>query len=120
MNSLMEQIDLIEDENVEEALVMEEDEMTYENLSTLADVSVGMAPAAIEALKEREHTEDDGLEACCICMCEYDHGENLKELPCGHCFHTECIAEWLRQHTVCPTCKTPVPGETRTVTPERR
>jgi len=119
MAGLISQIDLIEDENVEEALVMEEDDMTYENLSNLADVSVGLTPAAVEAIASVVHVEGDELEACCICMCEYDLSEKVKKLGCGHCFHQDCIGEWLHRHTVCPTCKTAVPGETRQVSPER-
>jgi len=40
----------------------------------------------IEDLKEKE---------CCICMEAYVVGDSIKELPCGHVFHENCITTWL-------------------------
>lgn len=31
---------------------------------------------------------------CCICLAEYELGEDITELQCGHVFHHECTAEW--------------------------
>jgi hypothetical protein len=49
--------------------------------------------------------EGDG-ERCAICMCSFEVGEGVKELPrCQHCFHTECIVQWLSTaSTKCPLC----------------
>jgi len=42
--------------------------------------------------------------ACCICLCEYEDGEKLMELPCGHSYHSECISSWCDNHVRCPLC----------------
>lgn len=49
--------------------------------------------------------------SCSICICEYEHGEELRLLPkCGHIFHTECIMPWLTQKkNACPLCQKEVP-----------
>lgn len=49
--------------------------------------------------------EGDG-ERCAICMCSFEVGEGVKELPrCQHCFHAECIVQWLSTaSTKCPLC----------------
>jgi hypothetical protein len=26
-------------------------------------------------------------------------------LPCGHCFHAECIGAWLQREARCPLCR---------------
>ncbi|XP_020081204.1 E3 ubiquitin-protein ligase At1g12760-like isoform X2 [Ananas comosus] len=42
---------------------------------------------------------------CCICLCPYDDGAELRELPCGHHFHCACIDKWLHINATCPLCK---------------
>ncbi|CAE7324585.1 RNF43 [Symbiodinium sp. CCMP2456] len=39
---------------------------------------------------------------CVICIAEFEPGETLSRLPCGHAFHRECVGEWLHQHAKCP------------------
>ena len=44
---------------------------------------------------------------CSICLSEYRTKETLKMIPeCQHCFHAECIDEWLRLKASCPVCRT--------------
>ncbi|CAA3001939.1 E3 ubiquitin- ligase At1g63170-like [Olea europaea subsp. europaea] len=42
---------------------------------------------------------------CCICLCAYDDGTELRELPCHHHFHCTCIDKWLCINATCPLCK---------------
>jgi hypothetical protein len=42
--------------------------------------------------------------SCCICLCEYEEGEVLNQLDCGHVYHQECIHSWCQHHTRCPLC----------------
>ncbi|KAL8541233.1 hypothetical protein ACS0TY_002477 [Phlomoides rotata] len=42
---------------------------------------------------------------CCICLCAYDDGTELRELPCTHHFHSACIDKWLYMNATCPLCK---------------
>jgi hypothetical protein len=41
---------------------------------------------------------------CAICLCEFEVGESLRKLPCGHHFHQPCADEWLRRNMRCPLC----------------
>jgi len=44
--------------------------------------------------------------ACAICIEDYTLGEKLKQLPCGHTFHQDCLIPWLTErHASCPLCK---------------
>lgn len=39
---------------------------------------------------------------CSICLVDFETGDELRELPCRHIFHTDCIDLWLREHRNCP------------------
>ncbi|GKC13296.1 putative RING-H2 finger protein ATL21A [Tanacetum coccineum] len=47
---------------------------------------------------------DDAV--CPICLSEYDVKETVRCIPeCLHCFHAECIDEWLKMNGTCPICR---------------
>jgi len=50
--------------------------------------------------------------SCSICLEDFEVGEKLRSLPCGHYFHSHCIGPWLteRQPT-CPLCKANVKAD---------
>ncbi|XP_059311115.1 putative RING-H2 finger protein ATL21A [Lycium ferocissimum] len=49
---------------------------------------------------------------CPICLGEYHAKEIVRSIPeCEHCFHAECIDEWLKINGTCPVCRnTPSPA----------
>ena len=57
--------------------------------------------------KEMNHTEV----RCQVCQCEYEDQEELRRLPCGHCFHTECVDQWLKTQDTCCFCKKSILSE---------
>lgn len=57
-----------------------------------------------------EYTFDDdsttGDNVCPICLCGYKKGDMLVvSNHCTHCFHKDCILEWLEKHDDCPICR---------------
>ena len=55
-------------------------------------------------------TEEAEKAECALCLSEYQDGESLRHLPCGHRYHLLCIDAWLldrqRMKTrTCPLCK---------------
>ncbi|KAK1572025.1 hypothetical protein Q3G72_026450 [Acer saccharum] len=52
---------------------------------------------------------------CSICLCEYKVNDTVRCVPdCNHCFHIDCVDEWLRMCATCPLCRsspapTPLP-----------
>lgn len=42
---------------------------------------------------------------CSICLDDYEEGDQLLQLTCGHVFHRPCIDLWLKSHRVCPCCR---------------
>ena len=45
------------------------------------------------------------LQVCCICLAKYANNDDLRELPCSHFFHKECVDKWLKINALCPLCK---------------
>ncbi|KAL0697123.1 hypothetical protein Bca4012_064303 [Brassica carinata] len=91
------------------------DSMSYEELLSLGerigDVCTGLNEGTISnRLKQRKYSSDircpQEIEPCCICQEEYNEGEELGMLECGHGFHSQCIKEWLKRKNLCPICKT--------------
>lgn len=48
------------------------------------------------------------MQACCICLAKYENNDELRELPCSHLFHRECVDKWLKINALCPLCKNEV------------
>ena len=42
---------------------------------------------------------------CLICQFDYEENEEIRRLPCGHCFHMSCVDMWLQQRDLCPYCR---------------
>jgi hypothetical protein len=46
-----------------------------------------------------------------VCLCEIEN--RGRKLPCGHCFHSQCILDWWthtpRAVLACPICKQQLP-----------
>lgn len=61
----------------------------------------GLLAAGTE--NERAISGEDAV--CCICLAKYTDNDLLRELPCTHFFHTECVDRWLKINASCPLCK---------------
>ncbi|XP_042010289.1 probable E3 ubiquitin-protein ligase RHG1A isoform X1 [Salvia splendens] len=90
------------------------DNMSYEELLALGerigDVSMGLNEETIMArLKQRKYgdrrADQAETEPCSICREEYNDGEDLGTLECGHDFHRDCVKQWLTHKNLCPICK---------------
>ena len=50
----------------------------------------------------RWYVQDD----CPICLSNFEDGDRVRVLPCGHIFHQDEIDDWLTgTRRLCPTCK---------------
>ncbi|CAA0412082.1 unnamed protein product [Arabidopsis thaliana] len=65
------------------------------------------AKSAIEALETFEVSSSEGemVMVCAVCKDGMVMGETGKKLPCGHCYHGDCIVPWLGTRNSCPVCR---------------
>ncbi|KAL0428741.1 UNVERIFIED_CONTAM: putative RING-H2 finger protein ATL21A [Sesamum radiatum] len=85
--------------------------------STIAPAQPGTSPAAglddssIETYRKiilgesRRLPGPNGV-TCPICLADYHPNDTIRCIPeCEHCFHSDCIDEWLRMQNTCPVCR---------------
>lgn len=69
---------------------------------------LGATEKTISKLPLEEHPYEqlllEGQTSCAVCLCEFEGGEMLRRLPCGHKFHSPCVDAWLRRNKRCPLC----------------
>ncbi|XP_031488391.1 E3 ubiquitin-protein ligase At1g63170 isoform X1 [Nymphaea colorata] len=80
-----------------------------------SDSSVDGGVIGVGTEWERLISAEDAV--CCICLAKYVDNDELRELPCTHLFHSECVDKWLKINALCPLCKHEV-GENLRATSE--
>ncbi|XP_017570865.1 E3 ubiquitin-protein ligase RNF115 isoform X1 [Pygocentrus nattereri] len=78
--------------------------------------SAGPPPAEKEMISSLPTVHVSSEQAACrlecpVCREEYSVGESVRQLPCLHCFHSDCIVPWLQLHDTCPVCRKSLNGE---------
>lgn len=68
-----------------------------EPTSGMIVVKDNMETVELDNSRSTDHT-------CVFCISEYQPGEMLRELPCRHWFHRDCIDVWLQGNIHCPVC----------------
>ncbi len=61
-----------------------------------------------ESVGSATTAEDDDYQhgkCCAICIDSFGNGDIVRELPCSHEFHADCVDQWLKTTPLCPMCK---------------
>ena len=81
----------------------------HEQLMELQDVEIGADEETIKGhtVEEKFSGETDGGEVptCTVCMSEFEVGDDVRKLKCGHRYHAACVDQWLKINKTCPMCK---------------
>mmetsp|Transcript_3424 Transcript_3424/g.5073 ORF Transcript_3424/g.5073 Transcript_3424/m.5073 type:complete len:323 (-) Transcript_3424:92-1060(-) len=81
----------------------------YSPLAVRDDQKIEVAHEIVnEEYVKRSTTCTEANSECAICLCAYDDDDTVMfSKYCTHCFHKECILEWLQNNDVCPCCRCP-------------
>ncbi|XP_052206002.1 E3 ubiquitin-protein ligase RING1-like [Diospyros lotus] len=77
----------------------------------------GTPPAAKSAIKALPRvTVDDellssDLAQCAVCKDDFERDMEVKQMPCKHVYHPDCIVPWLELHNSCPVCRYELPTD---------
>ncbi|KAL3929348.1 MAG: hypothetical protein SGBAC_012248 [Bacillariaceae sp.] len=83
-----------------------------ERWQQVAQGKISQLPAfKFDPTKARGFDENDCRVKCLVCQFSYEEGEELRQLPCSHCFHSECVDQWLQSKDCCPYCRTTITKE---------
>lgn len=79
----------------------------FDSMKHDSHVAVAAAAPAADAVEDECGGLMTSYTECAICLCEFEPGDEITSLPCGHVFHLNgCVREWLRNHArTCPTCR---------------
>ncbi|KAK8686243.1 hypothetical protein V6N13_125270 [Hibiscus sabdariffa] len=92
-------------------------EMLFGQFAENENVSIGKPPASksvVENLPSVVVTQEDVVNhnvLCAVCKDEVNLGENMKQLPCAHRYHGDCIIPWLGIRNTCPVCRHELPTD---------
>jgi hypothetical protein len=84
--------------------LFEQAQTAYDDRGSPAD------PQVLAQLPRFSVASDQSLDECTVCMGAPEAGDACVKLPCGHVFHDECLAPWMRAHDTCPTCRRSLPA----------
>ncbi|KAE8719688.1 RNF181 protein [Hibiscus syriacus] len=92
-------------------------EMPFGQFAENENVFIGKPPASksiVENLPSVVVTQDDVVNdnaLCAVCKDEVNLGEKMKQLPCAHRYHGDCIIPWLGIRNTCPVCRHELPTD---------
>lgn len=60
---------------------------------------------SLEIVQFSPEVDEPGA-SCAICLADFNKGDLLRRLPCGHHhFHPSCVDQWLTSSRKCPMCR---------------
>ncbi|KAJ3682966.1 hypothetical protein LUZ60_013193 [Juncus effusus] len=86
-------------------------EMLLEYISESGPSQNPNPPAKKEEVEKMARVKIEEITSCPVCMEEFAVGEEVRQMPCNHSFHQECILSWLEMHSTCPVCRYQMPVE---------
>mmetsp|Transcript_1020 Transcript_1020/g.1302 ORF Transcript_1020/g.1302 Transcript_1020/m.1302 type:complete len:605 (+) Transcript_1020:105-1919(+) len=78
-------------------------QMLFSSSQGLTEEELDAFPRRILCESDAEISDDDVM--CSICLGPFASGDEVRDLPCEHIFHSSCVNDWLANETTCPLCR---------------
>uniref|UniRef100_A0A5B7BRV4 RING-type E3 ubiquitin transferase n=1 Tax=Davidia involucrata TaxID=16924 RepID=A0A5B7BRV4_DAVIN len=69
------------------------------------------AVEALPSIKADDQLLSSDLAQCAVCKDDFERGMEVKQMPCKHVYHSDCILPWLELHNSCPLCRYELPTD---------
>ncbi|XP_055802336.1 E3 ubiquitin-protein ligase RING1-like [Solanum dulcamara] len=69
------------------------------------------AVEGLPSIKVDEELMRSELAQCAVCKDDFEMGLDVKQMPCKHVYHKDCIVPWLELHNSCPVCRYELPTD---------
>lgn len=56
-------------------------------------------------VEKYKNNDNFKIKDCSICLEDYEDGENILYLECGHYYHEKCSKNWFKDGNTCPLCR---------------
>ena len=99
--------------NTSNTKILSKEEINFDNF--IDPETYKIPPASMETLKNLTRTflnktNKPNNNYCTICSEEISQNESIIKLECSHCYHENCILDWLKEKSVCPMCRYELPA----------
>lgn len=77
----------------------------------------GTPPASKSAVKNlptikvTEEVQNSEMNHCAVCQDDFEKYMEVKQMPCKHIYHSDCLLPWLELHNSCPVCRHELPTD---------
>ena len=86
---------------------IDEDDIDYTDLEDI-EINNGLTDDEIKEISKINWSSECKYDVCTICINKFTESDNkIYELNCEHkhCFHIECLNDWLCKQNTCPNCR---------------
>ncbi|XP_030456319.1 E3 ubiquitin-protein ligase RING1-like [Syzygium oleosum] len=65
----------------------------------------------LPTIKVTEELQNSEMNQCAVCQDDFEKDMEVKQMPCKHIYHADCLLPWLELHNSCPVCRHELPTD---------
>ena len=85
-----------------------QDQFELTNTTDFVPVPVPLPSDYLQHIPSIKYSNNIKSIQCHICLDDFSKADDIRNLPCQHGFHTQCIDTWFMNRPTCPICRTDI------------